>query len=193
MSLKDLRHKIFPHKSPAADTQGTVYFSSPLYRKNLHYTVQPKPSKGSDVVKMMNDYILKHHPNDSGIIYCLSKKVTLFVPLRFLSSKYFSSKDAESVAEDLRKLSGGKIKTGVYHADRHDSEKEGLHKSWRRGDIKVVCATIGSSRPFYHRTELRVSSQRLVWELTKGMCASSCIIPYVLCLYHVSPDSRWIH
>ncbi|KAF9460286.1 ATP-dependent DNA helicase [Collybia nuda] len=108
----------------SADTHGTVYFSSPLYRKNLHYSIQTKPPKGSDVVKMMNDYILKHHPNDSGIIYCLSKK------------------DTESVAEDLRKLSGGKIKTGVYHADRRDNEKEGLHRSWRRGDIKVVCATI---------------------------------------------------
>jgi ATP-dependent DNA helicase Q1 len=67
--------KMLPSIPTGADTQGTVYFSSPLYRKNLHYTVQPKPSKGSDVVKMMNDYILKHHPNDSGIVYCLSKKV----------------------------------------------------------------------------------------------------------------------
>lgn len=40
-------------------------------------------------------------------------------------------------------LSGGKIKTGVYHADRHDREKEGLHVAWREGTIKVVCATIG--------------------------------------------------
>lgn len=107
-----------------ADTQGTVYFSSPLYRKNLHYTVLRKPLKAADVMKEMTQYILEHHLNDSGIVYCLSKK------------------DAEGVAEELQTLSNGKIRTGVYHADRHDREKEGLHVAWRKGTIKVVCATI---------------------------------------------------
>lgn len=41
------------------------------------------------------------------------------------------------------KLSEGKIKTGVYHADRQDREKENLHVAWRRGAVNVVCATIG--------------------------------------------------
>ncbi|GLB39373.1 putative ATP-dependent DNA helicase [Lyophyllum shimeji] len=107
-----------------ADTQGTVYFTAPLYRKNLHYTIVPKPAKGADVVQAMADYIIQHHPDDSGIVYCLSKK------------------DAENVAESLQKLSGNKIKTGVYHADRHDRQKEDLHIAWRRGTVKVVCATI---------------------------------------------------
>lgn len=40
-------------------------------------------------------------------------------------------------------MSRGKIKTGVYHADVQDSQKENLHLRWRNGDIKVVCATIG--------------------------------------------------
>lgn len=61
-----------------AKPSGTVYFFSPLYRKNLHYCVVPKPSKASDVTKEMVDYILEHHPNDSGIVYCLSKKVSAF-------------------------------------------------------------------------------------------------------------------
>lgn len=61
-----------------AKSSGTVYFFSPLYRKNLHYRVVPKPSKASDVTKEMVDYILEHHPNDSGIVYCLSKKVSVF-------------------------------------------------------------------------------------------------------------------
>ncbi|KAG6820211.1 hypothetical protein H0H93_003865 [Arthromyces matolae] len=72
----------------------------------------------------MTTYILEHHPNDSGIIYCLSKK------------------DTETVAQGLKDLSEGKIKTGVYHGDRPDHEKETLHHAWRRGTIKVVCATI---------------------------------------------------
>ncbi|KAF9447006.1 ATP-dependent DNA helicase [Macrolepiota fuliginosa MF-IS2] len=107
-----------------AKASGTVYFFAPLYRKNLHYRVAPKPSKATEVTKAMVDYILEHHLNDSGIVYCLSKKNT------------------ETVAQELQELSGGKIKTGVYHADRQDREKSQLHTAWREGKIKVVCATI---------------------------------------------------
>ncbi|KAF8156587.1 P-loop containing nucleoside triphosphate hydrolase protein [Crassisporium funariophilum] len=107
-----------------APTQGTTYFSSPLYRKNLHYRVASKPDKAADHLEAMRDYILQHHPNDTGIIYC------------------FTTKDTEVVAQKLREISGGKIKTGIYHSKIADAEKENLHKSWRRGIIKVVCATI---------------------------------------------------
>ncbi|KAL5514242.1 hypothetical protein ACEPAG_2330 [Sanghuangporus baumii] len=108
----------------AAAADGTVYFSAPLYRKNLHYTVAPKPSSASGVIKAMTKYILDHHRNDSGIVYCMSKK------------------DTETVAQGLAEESGGKIRTGVYHADVHDRTKSELHERWRRGDVKVVCATI---------------------------------------------------
>ena len=60
-----------------APTKGTVYFSSPLYRKNLHYRVVPKPSKAADHLEAMRDYILEYHPNDTGIIYCFTTKVFL--------------------------------------------------------------------------------------------------------------------
>lgn len=58
-----------------AAAEGTVYFSAPLYRKNLHYSVLPKPSSSNKVLEIMSDYILKNHKNSSGIIYCLAKKV----------------------------------------------------------------------------------------------------------------------
>ena len=51
--------------------------------------------------------------------------------------------DTESVAEQLRTRSEGRIETGVYHADVNPREKERLHEAWREGKIKVVCATIG--------------------------------------------------
>ena len=35
------------------------------------------------------------------------------------------------------------IKTGIYHSDISDKEKEDLHESWLLGKVKVVCATIG--------------------------------------------------
>ncbi|EKM76430.1 hypothetical protein AGABI1DRAFT_78494 [Agaricus bisporus var. burnettii JB137-S8] len=107
-----------------AESEGTVFFSAPLYRKNLHYRIVPKPSRGAAVTKAMVDYILEHHPNDTGIVYCLTKK------------------DSENVARELQEFSDNKIKTGIYHSERADSEKAKLHKDWRDGNIKVVCATI---------------------------------------------------
>ena len=53
------------------------------------------------------------------------------------------SQDAETVAEGLKQESGGRIKTGVYHSKVEEEAKENLHRKWREGDIKVVCATIG--------------------------------------------------
>ncbi|KAJ7071166.1 ATP-dependent DNA helicase [Mycena amicta] len=102
----------------------TVYFSSPLYRPNLHYRVLPKPSSAQAAIVAMKDYILEAHPQDTGIIYCWSRK------------------DAERVAAGINKESGGSIKTGVYHAERDDDEKDKLHRQWRKGEVKVVCATI---------------------------------------------------
>ncbi|PPQ78009.1 hypothetical protein CVT25_015565 [Psilocybe cyanescens] len=107
-----------------AQAQGTVYFSAPLYRKNLHYRVVPKPDKAAAHLEAMKDYILEHHPNDTGIIYC------------------FTVKDTNTVAEKLREISKGKIKTGVYNAQIPDAEKIKLQVAWRNGIIKVVCATI---------------------------------------------------
>ncbi|KZO97674.1 ATP-dependent DNA helicase [Calocera viscosa TUFC12733] len=108
----------------AATVDGTVYFSSPLYRANLHYSVLPKPSSQAAAIQAMADYILTHHPRDSGIVYCLSKK------------------DTQTVADGIREASRGKVRTGVYHADVEDREKEGIHRMWRTGQVQVVCATI---------------------------------------------------
>lgn len=98
------------------------------------------------MTKAMVDYILEHHPNDSGIVYCLSKKVGSFPPLGqcALGTQCVATQNTETVAQELQELSGGKIKTGVYHANRQESEKSQLHTAWRAGKIKVVCATIGS-------------------------------------------------
>ncbi|KAG2152610.1 P-loop containing nucleoside triphosphate hydrolase protein [Suillus bovinus] len=134
----------------AAPPDGTVYFSAPLYRKNLHYTVLSKPSSAKELIATMSDYILQNHRNDSGIIYCLTKK------------------DAESVAESIQAVSNGRIKTGVYHADVEDGQKERLHMQWREGKVQVVCATIafglgidkGNVRFVLHHTVLLAISQK---------------------------------
>ncbi|KAI6121912.1 ATP-dependent DNA helicase [Pisolithus sp. B1] len=121
--LKILHMKpVVDGKAPPLD--GTVYFSAPLYRKNLHYSVLPKPHSTKEAIAVMSDYILKNHENDSGIVYCLTKK------------------DAESVAENLQGWSNDRIKTGVYHSEIPDARKELIHKRWREGTVQVVCATI---------------------------------------------------
>lgn len=40
-------------------------------------------------------------------------------------------------------MSEGRIKTGVYHAEIKDRDKEELHENWHLGKVKVMCATIG--------------------------------------------------
>ena len=95
----------------------------------------------------MTDYILQNHQGDSGIVYCLSKKVRHnFIRMRvtaLIDKLMVQRHDAETVAQGLRDESSGRIRTGVYHADVHDVDKERLHQRWRTGDVKVVCATIG--------------------------------------------------
>lgn len=59
----------------AANANGTVLFSTTLYRKNLHYKVLPKPNDSKGSMEAMKDYIINHHRDDTGIIYCHSKKV----------------------------------------------------------------------------------------------------------------------
>ena len=64
----------------AANATGTVYFSAPLYRKNLHYSVLPKPAAANAIIQTMADYIMEKHAEQTGIIYCLSKKVRRKLP-----------------------------------------------------------------------------------------------------------------
>lgn len=71
-----------PHSRPCslspldAAPLGTVQFTSPLYRSNLHYKIIQKPSVSAQVVKSMVNYILERYPNETGIVYCLSRKVS---------------------------------------------------------------------------------------------------------------------
>ncbi|KAJ3823997.1 P-loop containing nucleoside triphosphate hydrolase protein [Lentinula raphanica] len=114
---------VSPDAAPTSkDPPRTLYFTSPLYRPNLHYQVLPKATDSSKVFEEMTMWILANHRDDSGIVYCLSKR------------------DAEKVAEELH--SRGNIRTGVYHSERSESEKEKLHMNWQEGIVKVVCATI---------------------------------------------------
>lgn len=104
-----------------ANREGSVLFTSPLYRPNLRYRVIPKSSKASDNITDLATFVEREHRDQSGIVYTLSKK------------------DAEEVAVGLNEHG---LKAGVYHADVADAEKQRLHRRWREGEVKIVVATI---------------------------------------------------
>lgn len=90
-------------------------------RPNITYKIKLKDAK---VLNEIIDYILINK-NNTGIIYCLSKK------------------DTEDLTKKLiAKLPLMKKKITFYHADLTVLEKETRQKAWSNGDIKVIIATI---------------------------------------------------
>jgi len=91
-------------------------FVSSFNRPNIHYYIQPKQNSFPHLLKF-----LERFPNESGIIYCLSRKST------------------ERVAEDLR-LNG--YDALPYHAGL-EKEKRILHQEkFIKDKVKIMCATI---------------------------------------------------
>lgn len=125
--LEDVRHIlglpriVDPCNAPR---EGTLYFTAPLHRPNLHYTVVNRPSAARDANQAITNYILAKHPDQCGIVYTLSRA------------------DTQRMADALTDLSSGRIRAAVYHADLEDGIKSSIHDRWRRGIIQVVVATI---------------------------------------------------
>ena len=99
-------------------------FKSSFNRPNLHYEVRKKDGKS---IEKIGEYIVTR-PNDSGVIYCLSRK------------------DCETVSEALQlKLNEkgfGHVLVSFYHAELDDHERTRRHREWSSGKISVLCATI---------------------------------------------------
>lgn len=95
--------------------------SQSFNRPNLIYTVRPKTA---DCIKEIAGIILSKK-DQTGIIYCLSKK------------------DTETVAEELQlEVPAMKSKITFYHADVDANLREKRQRDWSNGTIKVICATI---------------------------------------------------
>lgn len=90
-------------------------------RPNLTYEVRSK-GKAKDVLESIADTIKTVYSNQSGIIYCLSRK------------------NCESIAESLRKLHN--IEAHHYHAGMDPSEKNIVQREWQAGKYNVIVATI---------------------------------------------------
>ena len=99
-------------------------FRNSFNRPNLSYEVRKKDGKTIDY---MANYIAERR-NDSGVIYCLSRK------------------DTEVLAEKLEKqlLAKGIRNVGVtfYHAELDQAERQRRHHAWLTGKVSVLTATI---------------------------------------------------
>jgi ATP-dependent DNA helicase RecQ len=91
-------------------------FVASFDRKNLSLEVRP----ALDRVKQIIDFI-QEKPNESGIVYCLSRKTT------------------EELAEKLQKIG---ISAKAYHAGLDSKIRSKTQDEFINDDCKVVCATI---------------------------------------------------
>ncbi|XP_040018011.2 recQ-like DNA helicase BLM isoform X2 [Gasterosteus aculeatus] len=95
-------------------------FTMSFNRTNLKYAVLPKKPK--KVAEDCIDWIKKHYPRDSGIIYCLSRN------------------DCDAMAEGLQRAH---ISALSYHAGLSDGDREYVQSKWINQDgCQVICATI---------------------------------------------------
>ncbi|KAI9247808.1 P-loop containing nucleoside triphosphate hydrolase protein [Helicostylum pulchrum] len=128
--MKDVM-KILNMKQPHVK-EGTLVFSAPLYRPNLVYKVVQRPDTADETIRHITRWIQQTYPNQSGIIYCLSKK------------------DAEVVAQNIIKESKRSIMCGTYHADMDEEDKELIHQRWRNKQLQVIVATIAFGMGINH-------------------------------------------
>ncbi|KAF2482025.1 P-loop containing nucleoside triphosphate hydrolase protein, partial [Neohortaea acidophila] len=100
---------------------GCEVFTQSFNRPNLYYEVLPKP-KGKGDVEAIANLIKDKHVNQTGIVYCLSRK------------------NCEDMAEALKERY--KIKAEHYHAGLDTKIKAEVQRKWQAGKYHVIVATI---------------------------------------------------
>ncbi|KAL6888534.1 hypothetical protein ACP4OV_009560 [Aristida adscensionis] len=95
-----------------------IVFRQSFNRPNLRYFVRPKTKK---CLEDIDGFIRENHPNECGIIYCLSRM------------------DCEKVAEKLRDC-GHKV--AHYHGSMDPIDRESVQEQWSMDEINIICATV---------------------------------------------------
>jgi ATP-dependent DNA helicase RecQ len=96
-------------------SQARMFLAS-FDRPNLNLTVRPGQQRVAAIIRIINQ-----NSNESGIVYCLSRKST------------------EALAS---KLKSNGIDAAAYHAGLPSSERHAVQEKFIRDDLKVICATI---------------------------------------------------
>jgi ATP-dependent DNA helicase RecQ len=91
-------------------------YTASFNRPNLTYRIVPKEKPSEQVLKW-----IKSRPEESGIVYCQSRKAT------------------EAVAEKLR---AGGVAALPYHAGLEPAVRDRTQEQFLRDKIRVVCATV---------------------------------------------------
>lgn len=94
-------------------------FISSFDRPNIRLTARPNPGRETKL-KMIGE-LIRRYADDSGIIYCLSRK------------------SAEQTAAEL-KARGYSV--AVYHAGLSPDERDRTQHDFIHGNVQVVCATV---------------------------------------------------
>ena len=100
---------------------GCEVFSQSFNRPNLTYEVRQK-TKGKEHLESIADTINTRYPQQSGIIYCLSRN------------------NCEKLAKQLQH--DYKIKAEHYHAGMDNQARIAVQKRWQAGHVHVIVATI---------------------------------------------------
>lgn len=99
-----------------------VKFVSTVNRPNLFYKVYQKSPVGKVVIDEIANFIIESYPNnESGIVYC------------------FSRKECEQVAKELRDRG---VSAEHYHADMDIVAREKIHMRWSKGQSQVIVGTV---------------------------------------------------
>lgn len=99
-------------------SDNTTFLKQSFNRTNLYYEVQ---KKSNDVNNVIADLMSNKFKNQSGIIYCNSRNL------------------CERTAEVLQN-SG--LNVAFYHAMLSSEERESIQRSWQKGTLQAICATI---------------------------------------------------
>lgn len=98
---------------------GPSLFISSFDRPNISLTVKQNPGK-TYKLRIISD-LINRYPDDSGIIYCLSRKAT---------------------EEMARELDVRGFSTAVYHAGLNARQRSDAQRRFINGEVQVMCATI---------------------------------------------------
>lgn len=129
-----------------------VSLSQSFNRPNLNYEIRPK---GRNVLGEIANYIKSHHPNESGVIYCLSRN------------------SCEDLAKNLREKHD--IKAKHYHAGMTPQDKAMTQGVWQDSQCDVIVATVRMFCVIVSVTLIFPCRSRLVWALIRRMVCLRCL------------------